>query len=184
MKCWQLDLDLSDFPTNTTHANTCIPPKKFCPLSNLPPKLDTTAILFFHHIQSFPYHNPSAYSATLSLVPTSLEPCQSIVKINTRHFTHTYAITNLETMDVDPPLAVTQVSTTSKKCTAIEAEISGGKTEPAISTKAKCGCLAGSKNKPKVVQDPKMVNNTRKGVDLLPEKHPAIKNVITQPQPI
>ncbi|KAH9989674.1 hypothetical protein BJV74DRAFT_796107 [Russula compacta] len=29
-----------------------------------------------------------------------------------------------------------------------------------------------------------MVNNTRKGVDLLPEKCPAIKNVITWPQPI
>ena len=87
-------------------------------------------------------------------------------------------------MDVDPPLAVTQVSTTSKKCTAIEAEISRGETEPAISMKAKCGCPAGSKNKPKVVQDPKMVNNTRKGVDLLPEKHLAIKNVITWPQPI
>jgi hypothetical protein len=98
--------------------------------------------------------------------------------MNTRHLTYTYAIANLETMDIDPP---TQASTTSKKCTAIKVEISGGKTEPNVPVKAKCGYLTGSKNKLKVIQLEvlKMVNDTGESVDLLPEKHPAAKNIIT-----
>jgi len=101
--------------------------------------------------------------------------------MNTRRLTRTYAIANLETMDVDPPLADTQAPVTSKKRTAIEAEISGGETEPEVPVKAKRGRPAGSKNKPKVVQT---VNDTGKRVDLLLERRPAVKNVITRPQPV
>ncbi|KAH9970252.1 hypothetical protein BJV74DRAFT_889666 [Russula compacta] len=61
-------------------------------------------------------------------------------------------------MDVDPPLVDSGASTTSKKRTAAEAEISGGETEPAsdVPVKVKWGRPAGSKNKPKVAQAPEM----------------------------
>ncbi|KAI0003880.1 hypothetical protein BJV74DRAFT_793473, partial [Russula compacta] len=105
--------------------------------------------------------------------------------MNPRHLTHSYAVGNLETMDVDPPLVDSGASTTSKKHTAAEAEISGGETEPAsnVPVKVKQGRPAGSKNKPKVAQAPEMVNNTRKSADVLPEKRPAVQ-VVPQPQPI
>jgi hypothetical protein len=89
-------------------------------------------------------------------------------------------------MDVNPPLTDTGASITSKKCIAAEAEISKGETEPAsdIPAKAKHGRPAGSKNKPKVAQAPKMANDTGKSADVLPGEHSAVNRVITRPQPI
>jgi hypothetical protein len=99
--------------------------------------------------------------------------------MTTRRLSRTYAIGDLEAMDVDPSLTDTEAFS----LPAARADLSEGDSteqsepEPDIPVKQKCGPSAGSKNKSK----PKTVNHTEKGVEISPEIPPG---VVTRTLPV